>query len=106
MQHGLGCNGVPQKYETHRHRTGVREGIQFFDVGHKNMSEDDKLFNFTSGLQTWAQAELRRQGVRDLPSAIAAAEGLVDFKMAPSSTEKKKEKSKEHWKDKKKEKSG
>ncbi|RWR78879.1 hypothetical protein CKAN_00743200 [Cinnamomum micranthum f. kanehirae] len=31
----------------------------------KNMSEDDKLFNFMSGLQGWAQAELRRQGVKD-----------------------------------------
>ncbi|KAJ8633412.1 hypothetical protein MRB53_026748 [Persea americana] len=30
----------------------------------------------------WAQAELRRQGVKDLPSAMAAAEALVDFKAA------------------------
>ncbi|XP_061956833.1 uncharacterized protein LOC133678522 [Populus nigra] len=29
----------------------------------------------------WAQAELRRQNVKDLPSAIAAADSLVDFKM-------------------------
>ncbi|RWR91972.1 hypothetical protein CKAN_02116000 [Cinnamomum micranthum f. kanehirae] len=48
----------------------------------KNMLEDDKLFNFMSGLQGWAQAELWRQGVKDLPSAIAAAEALVDFKSA------------------------
>ena len=39
----------------------------------KNMSNDDKLFNFMSGLQGWAQTELRRQGVRDLPTAMAAA---------------------------------
>ncbi|KAK4380949.1 hypothetical protein Sango_3015800 [Sesamum angolense] len=38
----------------------------------RDMSEEDKLFNFLSGLQTWAQMELRRQGVKDLPSAIAA----------------------------------
>ena len=47
----------------------------------KNMSEEDKLFNFMSGLQGWAQTELRRQGVRDLPAAMAAADCLVDYKM-------------------------
>lgn len=46
----------------------------------RDMSEEDKLFNFLAGLQPWAQAELRRQGVKDLPSAIAAADRLVDFK--------------------------
>ncbi|KAK9148304.1 hypothetical protein Scep_007061 [Stephania cephalantha] len=53
----------------------------------KNMSEEDKLFNFTTGLQTWAQAELRRQGVKDLPGAIAAADSLVDFKTSSSPSE-------------------
>ena len=47
-----------------------------------NMSEEDKLFNFLSGLQPWAQTELRRQGVKDIPSAMAAAESLVDFRSA------------------------
>lgn len=51
----------------------------------KNMFDEDKLFNFMSGLQPWAQTELRMQVVRDLPMAIAAAEGLVDFKFASSS---------------------
>ena len=46
----------------------------------ENMSEEDKLFNFMPGLQPWAQVELRRQNVKDLPSAIAAADSLVDFK--------------------------
>ncbi|XP_038979221.1 uncharacterized protein LOC120109561 [Phoenix dactylifera] len=45
-----------------------------------NMSEEDKLFNFLSGLQPWAQTELRRQAVKDIPSAMAAAEALVDFR--------------------------
>lgn len=45
----------------------------------KDMSEQDKLFNFMSGLQNWAQAELNRQGVQTLPQAVAAAEKLVDF---------------------------
>ena len=34
-----------------------------------------------SGLQGWAQTELRRQGVRDLPTAMAAADCLVDYKL-------------------------
>jgi len=44
------------------------------------MSAEDKLFNFVSGLKPWAQNELRWQKVSDLPSAIAAAEALVDFR--------------------------
>lgn len=50
----------------------------------KNMSDEDKLFNFLAGLKPWAQAELRRQAVKDLPTAIAAADGLIDFKQAGS----------------------
>lgn len=45
----------------------------------QDMSEVDRLFNFMSGLQPWAQTELRRQGLKDLPTAMAAAEGLMDF---------------------------
>ena len=56
----------------------------FLDI--KDMSEVDKLFNFMSGLQGWAQTELRRQGVQDLPSAMAAANCLVDYKTTPSLT--------------------
>ncbi|KAL5736827.1 hypothetical protein ACOSP7_031281 [Xanthoceras sorbifolium] len=51
----------------------------------QNMSEEDKLFNFMYGLQTWAQAKLRRQGVNDVPSAMAVAEGLVGFRINSSS---------------------
>ena len=53
----------------------------------ENMSEADKLFNFMSGLQPWAQSELRRQSVKDLPGALAAAEGLVDFRPSSSSSD-------------------
>ncbi|XP_075096160.1 uncharacterized protein LOC142174269 [Nicotiana tabacum] len=45
----------------------------------QNMSEEDKLHNFISGMQAWAQNELRRQNMKDLPSAIAAADSLVDY---------------------------
>ena len=47
----------------------------------KNMFEEDKLFNFVSGLQAWAQTELRRQGVKDMPAAMAASDCLVDYKL-------------------------
>ncbi|KAF5180438.1 hypothetical protein FRX31_029975 [Thalictrum thalictroides] len=50
------------------------------------MSEEDKLFNFICGLQEWAQSELRRYNLKDLPSAIAAADRLVDFKAHTSSS--------------------
>ncbi|RVW15655.1 hypothetical protein CK203_075362 [Vitis vinifera] len=67
-----------------RHTESVREYVKEFSslmLDIKNMSEEDKLFNFMSGLQGWAQTELRRQGVRDLPAAMAAADCLVDYKM-------------------------
>ncbi|KAK4398198.1 hypothetical protein Sango_1295300 [Sesamum angolense] len=47
----------------------------------RDMSEEDKPFNFMVGLKPWAQTELRRQGVKDLLSAIAAADRLADFKV-------------------------
>ena len=52
----------------------------------KDMSEVNKLFNFMSGLQGWAQMELKRLGVQDLPSAMAAADCLVDYKLTSSLT--------------------
>ncbi|XP_070008731.1 uncharacterized protein [Nicotiana sylvestris] len=51
------------------------------------MSEDDKLHNFISGMRAWAQNELRRQNVKDLPSAIAAADSLVDYRSTRSLSE-------------------
>ena len=47
----------------------------------KNMLEEDKFFNFMSGLQGWAQTKLHRQGVCDLPTAMIEADSLVDYKM-------------------------
>ncbi|XP_034674441.1 uncharacterized protein LOC117905666 [Vitis riparia] len=67
-----------------KHTGSVREYVKEFSslmLDIKNMSEEDKLFNFMSGLQGWAQTELRRQEVRDLPAAMAAANCLVDYKM-------------------------
>lgn len=60
------------------------------------MLEEEKLYNFTMGLQSWAQIELRRQKGKDLHSTMDVANGLIDFKTASSSNDrhKKKEKSK------------
>ncbi|KAL8124045.1 hypothetical protein AgCh_011887 [Apium graveolens] len=46
----------------------------------KNMSEEDKLFNFMSRLKPWAQNELRRQAIKDLVTAIAATDGAGNDK--------------------------
>lgn len=65
-----------------RQRGSAREYVREFNslmLDINNMSEEDRLFNFLSGLRPEAQIELRRQGVRDLSSAIAAAEALGDF---------------------------
>lgn len=45
----------------------------------KNMFKEDKHFNFISGLQIWAQVELRRQRLKGLPIVIAIADSLVNF---------------------------
>jgi hypothetical protein len=68
-----------------KHTTSIREYVKQFSslmLDIKDMSEADKLYNFLSGLQGWAQLELRRQGVRDLPTAMAAADALVDFRQS------------------------
>lgn len=49
-----------------------------FDI--RNM-EDDKLFNYRSRLQPWAQAEFWWQGVKDLDGAVIAADSLVNCKL-------------------------
>ncbi|KAL0290944.1 UNVERIFIED_CONTAM: hypothetical protein Sangu_2552700 [Sesamum angustifolium] len=58
----------------------------------RDMFEEDKLFNFLSGLQAWAQTELRRQGVKYLPSAIVATNQLVDFRVTSGFEPEKKKK--------------
>lgn len=71
-----------------KHTGTVRDYVKEFSslmLDIKNMSEEDKLFNFMSGLQNWAQLELRRLGVKDLQSAMAAADGLADFKLTNKS---------------------
>ena len=68
----------------------------------KNMSEEDKMFNFMSGLQPWAQMELKRQAMCDLPTVVSAANALVDYKFSKPSGDEEKYKSKDKGKDKQK----
>ena len=77
QQHVLDCEGGLEKVTARWVCKGLREDID-------NMSEEDITFNFLSGLQPWAQLELRRQKVSDLSSAIAAADGLADFRAGAS----------------------
>ena len=46
----------------------------------QNMSGEYKLHNFISGMQGWAQKKLQRQNVKDLRSAIGAADSFIDFR--------------------------
>ena len=45
----------------------------------KDMSDEDGLYHFMKGLQNWAQANLRRQGVKTLAEAIADVDKLLDL---------------------------
>ena len=83
----------------------VREYVKTFSslmMDMKNMSEEDKLFNFMSSLQPWAQLELKRQAVHDLPAAMFAIDALVDYKFNKPSGDDEKYKSKDKGKEKQK----
>ncbi|KAL4572158.1 hypothetical protein LXL04_018928 [Taraxacum kok-saghyz] len=45
-----------------------------------DLREEDKLFYFQDGLQSWAYNELKRRNVLNIDEAIAAAEDLIDFR--------------------------
>jgi len=66
-----------------RHTTKIQAYIKAYTsvmLEIKDMSEEDRLYHFMKGLQGWAQADLRRQGVKTLAEAISAAEKLHDFR--------------------------
>ena len=66
-------------------RDYVKEFSSFI-IDIKDMSEVDKLFNFMPRLQRWTYTKLRRQGVQDFPSVMAAIDCLVDYKINSSSS--------------------
>ncbi|GLT61128.1 hypothetical protein SLA2020_338540 [Shorea laevis] len=81
-----------------KHTSSVRESVKQFSslmLDTKDMSEADKLYNFMYGLKLWAQLELQRNRVRDLPSAMVVADSLVDFHQNKEKGEKQKPKSKD-----------
>ncbi|KAL3626938.1 hypothetical protein CASFOL_029249 [Castilleja foliolosa] len=70
-----------------KHTGPVREYVKSFSslmLDIRDMSEEDKVFNFVAGLQPWAQTELRRQAVNDLSGAMAAADRLNDYSVVKS----------------------
>uniref|UniRef100_A0A803PL58 Uncharacterized protein n=1 Tax=Cannabis sativa TaxID=3483 RepID=A0A803PL58_CANSA len=74
---------APESLKKLKHTGSVRAYAKEYSsllLDIKNMSEEDKMFNFLSGLKPCAQAELRRQAVTHLPLAIVAAEKFVDYK--------------------------
>lgn len=48
----------------------------------KDMFEEEKLFNFLTCLQNWAQTEVRWHGAKDLLSVIATAKALLDLRLS------------------------
>ena len=66
------------------------------------MFEENKLFNFMSCLQPWAQLEVKRQVVRDLSAAMSTVDALVDYKFNKPSDDDEKCKSKDKGKEKQK----
>jgi len=87
----LPCNAAwlaRQSLKKLEHTGTARQYVKEFSslmLDISNMSEEDKLFNFMSGLKPWAQVELQRQGVKDIQGAIAAADSLVDYNFSPTS---------------------
>ena len=53
----------------------------------RNMSEEDKLHTFLTGLHNWARIELVHQGVQDFTSARAATDRLLDLRGDQAATE-------------------
>lgn len=96
----LPCNTLwvtREAFKKFKHSGTVRDYIKKFSLlmlDVRNMFEEDKLFNFLSGLQPWENTELIRRDVKNLPATIAAVDALVDFAFmnASSSSKKKKEK--------------
>ena len=78
------------RLKTLRKIGSIRDNVKEFSsliLDINNMSEEDKLHNFLYGLQKWAHNELRRQNIKDLSSAIAAADTLTNFHLGQDDAE-------------------
>lgn len=75
-----------------KHNSTIKDHVKNFNsllLDVRRMSEEDKLFNFMTGLQVLAQTELRRSGVQNISQAIAAIDSLVDYQIQPKGKGKK-----------------
>ena len=71
-----------------KHTGSIRDYVKEFSsliLEAPCMDEKDLVFNFMDNLQSLAEQELRRRGVKDLSTAIAVAESLMDFRREDSS---------------------
>ena len=83
---------IARKKMRHFKHTGlIRDYVKEFSslmLEAPDMNEKELLFNFMDNLQGWVEQELRRRGVRDLATAMAVAESLMDYKGSMSSDDK------------------
>ncbi|KAK9692243.1 hypothetical protein RND81_09G251100 [Saponaria officinalis] len=82
-----------RKLKSLKHTTFIREYVKAFSacmLEIKDMSEDDRVFQFIDGLKDWAQVEIMRDRHTTVSAAMAAAERLVDYRdkreLAPKKT--------------------
>ena len=71
-----------------KHTGSIRDYVKEFSslmLEAPDMNEKELIFNFMDNLQGWVEEELRRRGVRDLATAMAVAESLMDYKGRNSS---------------------
>ncbi|XP_059064775.1 uncharacterized protein LOC131856852 [Cryptomeria japonica] len=74
---------IRSRFDELKHTGTIREYVKAFqvlDLECTKLSDFEKLFLFTKGLQPWAKDELRRQKVQTLAKVITIADGLLDYK--------------------------
>ena len=73
-----------------KHTGSIRDYVKEFSslmLEAPGMNEKNLLFELMDNLQGWAEQELRGRGVRDLATAMAVAESLMDYKECMSSND-------------------
>ena len=77
-----------KKFKYLKHTGSIRDHVKEFSslmLKAPGMNEKTLLFEFKDNLQGWAEQELRRRKVRDLATAMAVVESLMDYKESKSS---------------------
>ncbi|KAK9689724.1 hypothetical protein RND81_09G077300 [Saponaria officinalis] len=81
-----------RKLKSLKYTTSIREYVKAFSacmLEIKDMSEDDRVFQFIDGLKDWAQVEIMRDRHAAVSAAMAATERLVDYRDERESAPKK-----------------